>query len=336
MKILLVEDSDTTRKLISAYVRELGYEAIEARSARDALDIYHSGQPDLVLTDIEMPGMNGYELAAEMRRSEPKNSWVPIVFLSSRVGDEDIARGVDAGGDDYLTKPVSRTVLGAKLKAMHRITEMRRRLLVVSHDLRVANRELLKLSTQDGLTGLANRRSFDAALQREWRRGQLSGDNVGLVLCDIDHFKRFNDGYGHDHGDHCLRQVAGAIQDASKAFCDSDNLLIARYGGEEFVALVPQRQPTEVHGLGEALLLAVRKLQLAHAYSSTAATLTISVGVSCGVPDIDAPPETLLQCADRALYEAKAGGRNCCCFSTLATATRPVVDARSLSAGGPK
>jgi len=311
MKILLVDDSPSARDVVAAYVQEMGYHALQAEHAAAAMALYRRDRPDLVLTDVEMPGMDGYQLAREIRRYDRgEDYWVPIIFLSGRVADEDIARGLDAGGDDYIAKPVSQVVLSAKLKAMRRITLMRDKLVTMGRDLRLANRELLKLSSQDGLTGIANRRSFDAALEREWRRSQLSGDPVALLMCDIDYFKRYNDGYGHDQGDICLKRVATTLAETVRACTRTPGTMVARYGGEEFVTLLPQTPLDEARSIADRLVDSVRALELPHRYSDAGPCITLSVGIAAAVPGDSCGYEHLLQGADQALYQSKADGRN--------------------------
>src|SRR3989442_9775853 len=169
-----------------------------------------------------------------MRKSSP-DEWVPIIFLSSKEDDQDLDRAIEAGGDDYLVKPVSFVVLNAKIRALHRIESMRSKLIEVSRDLATANRELEKLSRQDGLTGIANRRYFDSYLQTEVRRAARERSPLSLILSDVDNFKAFNDCYGHQAGDDCLRQVATALSSAGRRPAD----LAARYGGGEFAMIPP-------------------------------------------------------------------------------------------------
>lgn len=173
--------------------------------------------------------------------------------------------------------------------------------------LEAANQELQRLATSDGLTEVANRRKFDQYLEQEWRRLRREGEPLSLILCDVDFFKRYNDTYGHIAGDECLRRVACAISSAVRRPAD----LVARYGGEEFAAILPN---TDAHGglyVAEAIRSAVRALQLPHPKSTAAGTVTLSLGVSCTIPDCDTSPAQLIAAADRALYQAKRDGRDC-------------------------
>lgn len=304
MKVLLVDDSRSARRLIAHYLSEMGHEAVEADSGDAALSLYADLEPDLVLTDVDMPGMNGYALARQLRLSDPPDTWIPIIFLSSRIRDEDVSQGVDAGGDDYLAKPISPVVLNAKLRAMSRITDMRRRLMETSQALQAANRNLLRMSSMDGLTNIANRRAFDARLRERWQTCREAGEPLSLILGDIDYFKRYNDSYGHAEGDDCLRDVAAALAAATES---AD--ITARFGGEEFAILV-NGPATTASTLAEAALTAVRKLNRPHAHSQVTDHVTMSLGVAGCVPGRELRPIDLIQAADEALYAAKAAGRN--------------------------
>src|SRR2546428_3566316 len=210
MKILIVDDSATTRAGLKGVGERMGHSVAEAENGEEALQLYKRERPGLVLIDVMMPVMDGYDAARRMRDASP-DEWVPIIFLSSKEDDQDLNRAIEAGGDDYLVKPVSFVVLNAKIRALHRIESMRSKLLDVSRDLASANRELEKLSRQDGLTGIANRRYFDSYLQTEVRRAARERQPLSLILADVDHFKAFNDHYGHQSGDDWLRQVASAL-----------------------------------------------------------------------------------------------------------------------------
>src|SRR3989442_9170181 len=216
MKILVVDDSPTIRVALKSLLERMGHTVVEANDGEQALQMYREDRPGLVLIDVVMPVMDGYESARHMRETSV-DEWVPIIFLSSKEADQDLDRAIEAGGDDYLVKPVSFVVLNAKIRALQRLESMRTKQLEMSRDLASANRELEKLSRQDGLTGIANRRYFDSYLVTEVRRAARERQPLSLILADVDHFKAFNDQYEHQAGNNCLRQVASAFGTAGPA-----------------------------------------------------------------------------------------------------------------------
>jgi PleD family two-component response regulator len=219
MKVLLIEDTLTLMMLISELIEHEGHEVVTARNGEEGIRQFLSAAPDLILLDVQLPKMDGYEVARRIRALDTEQ-WIPIIFLSGMVKDNDIAMGIEAGGDDYLTKPVSQVVFGAKLKAMQRIADMRGRLVLASRELKKANRELELHSHSDGLTGIANRRCFDSVLQREWRRCAREGAPLSLLFLDVDFFKLFNDNSGHLEGHQCLKHIAQALQRSLKRAAD--------------------------------------------------------------------------------------------------------------------
>jgi diguanylate cyclase (GGDEF)-like protein len=308
MKALVIDDTVTSATLVCHLLGKMGLEPLHARDGESGIEMFKKEKPDLILLDIIMPGMDGFEVARRVRQLERDGEWTPIIFLSARTGDEDLERGIAVGGDDYLAKPVSEVVLKAKVRAMQRIAQMRYSLLVLTRKLDEANRELTRLSAADGLTGIANRRCFDEALSREWRRAARSGTSISLLVADVDHFKQFNDGYGHQVGDECLKAVARALECQLRRPTD----LVARYGGEEFAAILPETDADGAARVAEAMRAAVASLAITHRFSTTAAMVTISVGVASMQPGRadDSGFVGLLQAADRALYRAKHAGRN--------------------------
>jgi len=305
MKILIVDDSATIRAGLSKLVKRMGHSVIEADDGDKALNAYLRDRPDLVLIDVMMPVMDGYEAAQRMRKSNPEE-WVPIIFLSSKEDDQDLDRAIESGGDDYLVKPVSFVVLNAKIRALHRLETMRSKLSEMSRDLGSANRELEKLSRQDGLTGIANRRYFDSYLLTEVRRGARERAPLSLILSDIDDFKAFNDCYGHQAGDDCLRQVATALSSVGRRPAD----LAARYGGEEFAMILPGTVVEGAVDVAQSVSRVIAGLAIPHARSGTGQIVTLSQGIASVIPEEQTSPENLILRADKALYQAKEQGRN--------------------------
>lgn len=305
MKILLVDDSPTIIAVTSRMLEKMGHSVCTAENGEAGVAAYERERPDLILMDVTMPVMDGYAAAQHIRSRHPED-WVPIIFLSGLEDEQQLERGINAGGDDYLIKPASYVVLHAKIHAMQRIDAMRRRLVQLSAELSAANRALERLSRQDALTELANRRCFDAYLADEISRAQRTKKVLALILCDVDFFKPYNDHYGHQAGDQCLRQVATAIESCCRHAAD----LAARYGGEEFALILPETELSGAVQVAEEVRNAVAELRLPHARSRVASYVTISAGAAVYLPGTDMTADQLVAAADAALYQAKYLGRN--------------------------
>ena len=201
MRILIADDSETSLQLLSEQIAEAGHKVLTARNGAEAVALAETKKPDLIMLDVVMPDLDGIESARQIKANcEKSGSWIPIIFLSAMIRDEDIVRGIEVGGDDYLTKPISGMVLRAKLTAMERIVKMHQQLESTRRRFDIANRRLLRQSQVDGLTNIANRRKFDDYLNREWRIAARRQAPLSLIICDIDHFKNYNDSHGHPAG----------------------------------------------------------------------------------------------------------------------------------------
>ena len=315
MKILLVDDSEIVRATLRPFLERMSHTVVEAVDGLDALRLYRIERPELVLIDAMMPVLDGYEAARRMREFGD-DEWVPIIFLSSNESDQDLDRAIQAGGDDYLVKPVSYAVLNAKIRAMERIGSMRRKIVEMSHLLAAANQELEQLSRQDSLTGIANRRYFDSYLQTEWRRGARQRKPLALILIDVDHFKAFNDRHGHLGGDDCLRQIGRALSVVTPRATD----LAARYGGEEFALVLPGTPIEGAIDVARSVARAVDGLSAAPDSPGKKLGVTVSQGVVSVIPTRDSGPQALVERADQALYLAKQQGRDR--FATLSLGGR--------------
>ena len=287
---------------MTAVLEDFGHNVICCQNGEEAVKEYLNGHPDLILMDVVMPVMDGYQAAKKIRSID--DDWVPIIFLSTRAEPRDVAAGIDAGGDDYLTKPVDETILKAKLVAMQRIASMRHKLIEVSRDLEEANSVLRRQADVGGLTGLANRRLLDRHLELEIARCTRTLSPLSIIMADLDHFKAYNDHYGHIAGDNCLKTVARALNQA----ISRGNDLACRFGGEEFCIVLPDTDRDGVVHVAEQLRARIEELQISHVENG--GVVTLSLGTSTTVPEHGCTAELLLSGADRALYEAKQTGRN--------------------------
>lgn len=268
-------------------------------------------QPTVILQDLVMPGWDGFDLIRRYR-AQPELQHVPVIVLSARDEPTSKARGFDAGANDYLVKLPDRLELlarvryhsGAYISRLQR-DEAFRFLRESQKHLAEANIELQKLAALDSLTGIANRRRFDEALHNEWQRGQRERRPLSLLLCDVDHFKLYNDSFGHLAGDLCLKKVAAVLTACLKRPAD----LAARYGGEEFALVLPDTDAAGARIVAEGCLRALGELAIAHPESSHC-IVSMSIGMATLVPTPGSSTVELVDGADRALYTAKDEGRN--------------------------
>jgi diguanylate cyclase (GGDEF)-like protein len=307
MKILLVEDTRTIAAVMEARLKSFGYEVILAENGQVAFDKFCESPTDLVLMDIEMPIMNGFEATNRIRAFEAtqKWAWIPIIFLTASDTPENLVMAIEAGGDDFLSKGVSEEVLQAKMNAMARIASMRQLLSV-------ANLKLEQQASRDGLTGLFNRRWMDLNVDQAWAESIRKGSPFALLMVDVDNFKNYNDYYGHQVGDDCLRAIANAVEAAvagTNAEGLTTNAFAARYGGEEFAVVIPDASIAAFERCATRVVEFVRKLDIQHEQNGGWGIVTVSVGgcrreVSSGFVTM------LFRDADAALYRAKKSGRN--------------------------
>ncbi|MBK9218370.1 MAG: diguanylate cyclase [Uliginosibacterium sp.] len=306
MKALVIDDALMSATLICHLLRKMGIEAISADDGQAGIELFKEQRPDVVLLDANLPGLDGYGVAKRIRQLERDGEWTPIIFLTSRSSDEDLQRGIEVGGDDFLVKPVSEVVLNAKVRAMQRIAQMRYSLVVLTRRLDEANKELTRLSSVDGLTGISNRRQFDESLAREWARSLRSAAPLSLLMCDVDYFKQYNDLYGHQAGDECLIAVARVLQSRVKRPAD----VAARYGGEEFAIVLPDTDKDGAISVAETVREGIAELKMRHE-GAKIGMLSISIGVASVIATREgSAAEMLLAAADAALYAAKQKGRN--------------------------
>jgi len=299
--ILIIDDNPDTIRLLSAMLREQA-RVLFATNGMAGLEIARAQRPQLILLDVQMKSMDGFAVL-ERIKADPDLGHCPVIFVTASGGVESEIACLDAGAVDFITKPLSGPVVQARVR-----THLRLQAALASLD---------NLARKDGLTGLHNRRYFDEQMAQEVARHRRQGAALGVALVDVDHFKLYNDHYGHQMGDECLRSVAQALANCTRR----PGELVARYGGEEFVVLLPNSCEDEVLRYGDWICQHVAALQLPHAASPVARHVTISVGLCSMAPSTDDSPATLLEAADKALYEAKRTGRNRASMGRAAPAT---------------
>lgn len=290
VSVLVVDDERLNRTAVAELLQS-HYRVLLAKDGATALRMarHEAPQLGLVLLDVSMPGMSGYEVLIQLRAQEA-TAHIPVIFITGQSDEAAEEYGLRLGAADYVSKPIRPAVLQARVKNQI--------------DLFLRKRELEQLAWIDGLTGLANRRHFDTALEQLFLRSQHTGSTLGLALVDIDHFKQFNDHYGHLQGDDALRAVARVLrQHAARA-----GETAARYGGEEFAFIGPG-SAQDLPALLERFRQAVNALRVPHA-ASPSGVLTVSVGLVVCHPGQDSSLQALLATADQLLYDAKARGRD--------------------------
>jgi diguanylate cyclase (GGDEF)-like protein len=288
-KLLLVDDQPINiQVLYQLFAADC--QVFMATNGAQALQVCRDKRPDLVLLDVVMPGMDGYEVCRQLKADETLRH-IPVIFVTAHDDPEQETMGLDLGAVDFIAKPVNPKVVQARVK-----TQLT---LKFQADL------LRQLVFLDGLTGVHNRRYFDQQLALEWARSARTGAPLSMILLDVDFFKRYNDHYGHQAGDDCLRQVAATLKSNLRRPAD----LVARYGGEEFACILPETGLDDAVELAKQLERQVRALAISHAYSDVAPTVTISLGVATRDGVGSGSASELLGLADAQLYLAKSTGR---------------------------
>jgi diguanylate cyclase (GGDEF)-like protein len=298
MKILIVEDSATLRAGMRKMVEAIGHTPLFANSGEEALQLVGNTTFDLVIMDVEMPGLDGFETTTLMREILGKR-WIPIIYATGHNSENRALEGIKAGGDDFLVKPISQNLLEAKIISLHRIAEMQKQLAKL-------NTKLANLSERDGLTQLLNRRCFSEKANQAIKQAKRHNKPCGLLMLDIDFFKQYNDHYGHMAGDECLQAIAASFADVAKRESD----LIARYGGEEFILLLPETDLSGSRLVAEKIILHVQALAIPHACSTVSDHVTVSIGVAVSTDNRNTELDSLILEADKYLYRAKELGRN--------------------------
>ena len=329
-KVLVVEDEPDNLELLATICMFQGYEVKRCAHGKSAIDLAKIDPPHLILLDVSMPEMDGFSVC-KILKSDRTTQDIPIIFISALKQIEDKIQGFEFGGNDYITKPfqveevivrienqLSLFYLQAELKAKNQQLEIEiNKRLAAEKKLLKLNQKLSKLAVKDGLTSIANRHCLDQFLTKEWCRGQREQFSLGLILCDIDYFKLYNDCFGHQQGDTCLQKVAQAIAKAAQRPAD----LVARYGGEEFAIVLPRTTADNALQVAEKIRVQVKNLDIYHPHSLVSDRLSLSLGVTAVIPSFQSSHKQLLLTADQALYQAKKQGRDRAVFNYVKSET---------------
>jgi two-component system, cell cycle response regulator len=295
-RILVVDDNRDNVEIIATRLRFRGYEIDEASEGALALELVRKNPPDLILLDVMLPDIDGYEISRRIK-GDTSLPFIPIILVTARDTTQDKVAGLDAGADDYLTKPINFPELEARVRSMLRIKKLQ-------DEIELKSLELERLSISDGLTGLFNHRHIHALLNEEFERVDRTNERLTVAMFDLDHFKAVNDTYGHQAGDRVLEQMADILRETAR---EIDR--IGRYGGEEFMVLLPDTAIEDADVFVERVRREVARRPF-NIGSPDPLHMTISAGVaSYPHPDCN-DPETLVRFADEALYAAKTAGRN--------------------------
>ncbi|OUL17783.1 PleD family two-component system response regulator [Nostoc sp. 106C] len=320
--ILVADDDKTMRVLLRKAMEQEGYRVVEVNDGQQCLDAYDTIKPDIVLLDAVMPVMDGFTCCKQLLKIARNNLmsalasfdtdsalgntvisklWerTPILMITCLDDEESVNRAFEAGAMDYITKPIHWAVLRQRLRRLLQQAQ-------VYKQLEAANQALQHIANVDGLTGLANRRRFDDYLNTQWINLAQEELPLSLILCDIDFFKFYNDKYGHPAGDLCLQKVGAILNHTAQKNQD----LVARYGGEEFAVIMPNTHAFGAVHVAAAMQAGVRDLKIIHDGSQVSQYVTLSMGVATIVPTWESSPSDLIVTADKALYQAKAEGRD--------------------------
>jgi diguanylate cyclase (GGDEF)-like protein len=292
--ILIVDDVPTNIQVLAEALRQQ-HRVKVATNGRDALAIARAEpQPDMILLDVMMPEMDGFEVCRQLK-ADPATRHIPVIFVTAKDDVADEEHGLMLGAADYIAKPFHLPVVRARVR---------------NHLALKAKADLLEsLANIDSLTDIPNRRRFDERLDTEWRRCQRHAQPLSVIMLDVDHFKTFNDHYGHGAGDICLVTVAATLARTLSRPGD----IVARYGGEEFAVILPETDITGASQMAERMREALAMQRMPQAPDTGSGMVTLSAGVASCVPDEASSATDLIAAADRKLYEAKTQGRNRVC-----------------------
>jgi diguanylate cyclase (GGDEF)-like protein len=310
--ILIVDDEKTMRLILRRTMERQGYRIAEATDGQECLQVCQEIKPDMILLDGMMPRMDGFTCCAKLHNLLADDC-PPVLMITVLEDQKSVDSAFEVGATDYVTKPIHWAVLLQRVRrilqshwAMVELQHQIERERLLTEQLESANRELERFATMDYLTQVANRYRFDRYTDREWLRLTREQLPISLILCDLDFFKAYNDTYGHQAGDQCLKQVAEAIKNCARRPAD----LAARYGGEEFALVLPNTEAQGAIQVAETIRSEVRKKAIIHCGSSISEYLTLSLGVTSLIPSSGSSPDQLVLQADLALYQAKSAGRD--------------------------
>jgi two-component system, cell cycle response regulator len=295
-RILVVDDNQDNIEIIAARLRFRGYEIMEASDGHQALGLVREAAPDLILLDVMLPDIDGYEISRRIKGADDL-PFIPIILVTARDSTQDKVAGLDAGADDYLTKPINFPELEARVRSMLRIKRLQ-------DELAEKNLELERLSISDGLTGLYNHRHIHSLLGDEFERVERTNDCMSVAMFDLDRFKQVNDTFGHQAGDRVLIDLADILRETAR---DIDRL--GRYGGEEFIALLPETCIDDAAVFVERVRREVARRHFDIGRNEPL-RMTLSAGVATYPHETVDSVEALVRLADQALYAAKASGRD--------------------------
>ncbi|RMD99471.1 MAG: diguanylate cyclase [Calditrichaeota bacterium] len=302
-RILVVDDVPANVQLLTTYLKAVGYQVIPARDGEETLALIRDSKPDLILLDVMMPKINGYEVCKRIK-SDEATQYIPVIMVTALNDIEDKIKGQEAGADDFISKPFNKLELLTRVKSLLRIKYLHDQLAEKIAELEIAKERLRQLAITDGLTGLYNHRYFKEFLMRELDRARRHRLNVSIVMIDIDHFKHYNDTHGHQAGDELLAQIARLFKDNIRKID-----LAARYGGEEFVLILLETNKQSASVVAEKIRHLVEAFPFAHEQTQPMGRITVSMGVA-SFPQDASDFDNLVRTADRRLYLAKQRGRN--------------------------
>jgi len=302
-KILVVDDVPVNIQLLNTYLTAEGHEVISAGDGDKAIEVAKASKPDLILLDVMMPKMNGFDVCRYLK-TDPETKFIPVIMVTALNELEDKIKGMDSGADDFLSKPFNKLELLARVRSLLRIKYLHDELQQKVEELQKAKEELRQLAITDGLTGLYNYRYFKEQLQQELSRAVRHGLNVSLIMIDIDHFKHYNDTNGHPAGDVILKSIGGLLRDNIRNID-----LAARYGGEEFSLVLIETNKAAAKIVAEKIRRLIERQKFDCESKQPLGKITISTGIAT-FPEDGKEFDDLVSSADQRLYKAKQAGRN--------------------------